>query len=135
MLTATQLGKGIEIRVGLTQWAQRAGTDAEVAQITHNIADILRRVRPKVQLGGRLTIPSSAIRSGATASSSSGVSVSAARSDAAASSSASSSSSSGRPYQSSARGWRASSAPARKNWNGCRIATAAGVPGSFIRLA
>ena len=42
-------------------------------------------------LGGRLTIPSSAIRSGATASSSSGVSVSAARSDAAASSSASSS--------------------------------------------
>ena len=135
VLTATRLGKGVEIRVGLTQWAQRAGTDAEVAQITRNIADILRRVRPRVPLGGPLTIPSSAIRSGATASSSSGVSVSAARSDAAASSSASSSSSSGRPYQSSARGWRASSAPARKNWNGCRIATAAGVPGSFMRLA
>ena len=52
VLTATQLGKGVEIRVGLTQWAQRAGTDAEVAQITHNIADILRHVRPKVQSAG-----------------------------------------------------------------------------------
>ena len=49
VLTATRLGKGVEIRVGLTQWAQRAGTDAEVAQITRNIVDILRRVRPKVR--------------------------------------------------------------------------------------
>ncbi len=53
VLTATRLGKGIEIRVGLTQWAQRAGTDAEVAQITNNIADILRRVRPRVRSAGR----------------------------------------------------------------------------------
>jgi hypothetical protein len=53
VLTATRLGKGVEIRVGLTQWAQRAGTDAEVSQITHNIADILRRVKPKVQSAGR----------------------------------------------------------------------------------
>ena len=52
VLTATRLGKGVEIRVGLTQWAQRAGTDAEVSQITHNIADILRRVKPKVQSAG-----------------------------------------------------------------------------------
>ena len=53
MLTATRLGKGVAIRVGLTQWAQRAGTDAEVAQITRNIADILRRVRPRVRSAGR----------------------------------------------------------------------------------
>jgi len=53
VLTATRLGKGVVIRVGLTQWAQRAGTDAEVAQITRNIADILRRVRPRVRSAGR----------------------------------------------------------------------------------
>ena len=52
-LTATQLGKGIAIRVGLTEWAQRAGTDAEVAQITLNIADILRRVTPRIHSTGR----------------------------------------------------------------------------------
>ena len=53
VLTATRLAKGVEIRVGLTQWAQRAGTDAEVAQITRNIVDILRRVRPRVRSAGR----------------------------------------------------------------------------------
>ena len=53
VLTATRLGKGVVIRVGLTQWAQRAGSDAEVAQITRNIADILRRVRPRVRSAGR----------------------------------------------------------------------------------
>jgi hypothetical protein len=52
-LTATRLGKGIVIRVGLTEWARRAGTDAEVAQITRNIADILRRVNPRVRSAGR----------------------------------------------------------------------------------
>ena len=49
MLAATRLGKGIEIRVGLTEWAQRANRDREVGQITHNIVDILRRVTPKIQ--------------------------------------------------------------------------------------
>ena len=53
VLVATRLGKGVEIRVGLTEWARRAGTDAEVAQITRNIADILRRVRPRVRSSGR----------------------------------------------------------------------------------
>ena len=48
-LTATRLGKGIAIRVGLTEWAKRASTDREVGQITRNIADILRRVRPRVR--------------------------------------------------------------------------------------
>jgi FlgD Ig-like domain len=53
VLTATRLGKGIVIRVGLTEWAQRAGSDGEVAQITRNIADILRRVTPRVRSAGR----------------------------------------------------------------------------------
>jgi hypothetical protein len=49
VLAATQLGKGIEIRVGLTQWPQQANRDREVGQITRNIVDILRRVTPKIQ--------------------------------------------------------------------------------------
>jgi hypothetical protein len=49
VLAATRLGKGIEIRVGLTEWAQRANGDREVGQITHNIVDILRHVTPKIQ--------------------------------------------------------------------------------------
>ena len=49
VLAATRLGKGIEIRVGLTEWAQRANRDREVGQITHNIVDILRHVTPKIQ--------------------------------------------------------------------------------------
>lgn len=46
-LTARRLGKGTVIRVGLPEWARRIGTDPEVAQITHNIVDILRGVRPR----------------------------------------------------------------------------------------
>jgi hypothetical protein len=53
VLTATRLGKGIAIRVGLTEWAKRASTDREVNQITRNIADILRRVRPRVRSATR----------------------------------------------------------------------------------
>jgi len=52
-LTATRLGKGVVIRVGLTEWAQRAGSDPEVAQITRNVADILRRITPRVRSAGR----------------------------------------------------------------------------------
>jgi hypothetical protein len=48
-LTATRLEKGIVIRVGLTAWAARAGRDPEVGQITRNIVDVLRRVRPRVR--------------------------------------------------------------------------------------
>jgi hypothetical protein len=44
--TSTRLGKGVVIRVGLPEWAQRLG-DAQVAQLTHNIADILRDLKPK----------------------------------------------------------------------------------------
>ena len=50
-LTAARLGKGVVIRVGLTEWVERAGTDREVGQITRNIIDILRRVKPRVRSG------------------------------------------------------------------------------------
>jgi hypothetical protein len=50
-LAATQLGKGVVIRVGLTEWVQRSGTDREVGQITRNIIDILRRVKPRLRSG------------------------------------------------------------------------------------
>jgi hypothetical protein len=46
-VAATELGKGVLIRVGLPEWAQRLG-DRQVAQITLNIADILRRVETRI---------------------------------------------------------------------------------------
>jgi hypothetical protein len=52
-LTATRLGKGIVVRVGLTEWAERVGQDREVAQITRNIVDVLRRVTPRVRSAAR----------------------------------------------------------------------------------
>jgi flagellar hook assembly protein FlgD len=45
-LTSTRVGKGFVIRVGLPQWSQRLG-DPQVAQLTGNIADLLRNNRPK----------------------------------------------------------------------------------------
>jgi hypothetical protein len=47
-MTAEQLGKGLIIRVGLPQWTARLG-DPEVAQVTRNIADLLRGVKPKLR--------------------------------------------------------------------------------------
>ena len=47
--TATRLGKGVVIRVGLTGWARRIRSDTEVDQLTHNVADVLRRVRPRTR--------------------------------------------------------------------------------------
>jgi flagellar hook assembly protein FlgD len=44
--TAVQLGQGIVIRVGLPQWSQRLG-DPQVAQLTRNIVDVLRRNKPQ----------------------------------------------------------------------------------------
>jgi hypothetical protein len=52
-LTATRLGKGIVIRVGITEWLTRTRQDREVAQITRNIVDVLRRVTPRVRSAGR----------------------------------------------------------------------------------
>jgi hypothetical protein len=51
-LTATRLEKGLVVRVGLTDWLTQAGKDAEVAQITRNIVDVLRRVKPRLRSSG-----------------------------------------------------------------------------------
>jgi hypothetical protein len=46
-VVATEIGDGVMIRVGLPEWSERLG-DRQVAQITLNIADILRRLPPKI---------------------------------------------------------------------------------------
>ena len=52
-LSEVRLGKGTVIRVGLPEWPQRLG-DANVAQVTRNIVDILRGVPPRIRSeGGR----------------------------------------------------------------------------------
>ena len=50
-LSAVQLGKGTVIRVGLPEWSQNLG-EANVAQVTRNIVDILRGVTPKIRSEG-----------------------------------------------------------------------------------
>jgi len=52
-LTATRLEKGYVVRVGLIDWVKRAERDREVAQITRNIVDVLRRVKPRVRSAAR----------------------------------------------------------------------------------
>ena len=52
-LTATRLEKGYVVRVGLTDWVKRTEVDREVAQITRNIIDVLRRVKPRLRSGNR----------------------------------------------------------------------------------
>jgi hypothetical protein len=47
-LTAMELGKGFVIRVGLPQWTAKLG-EQEVAQITRNIADLLRKAPTKIR--------------------------------------------------------------------------------------
>ncbi|WP_028065368.1 N,N-dimethylformamidase beta subunit family domain-containing protein [Solirubrobacter soli] len=47
-LSATQLGKGVVIRVGLPEWTGKLA-DGNVAQVTHNIIDILRKVEPTIR--------------------------------------------------------------------------------------
>ena len=47
-LTAVKLGKGTVIRVGLPEWPQRL-SDPNVSQVTHNIIDILRDVKPRIR--------------------------------------------------------------------------------------
>ena len=46
-LAGSRLGKGVVIRVGLPQWGARLAGGAAVQQITRNVADILRGVRPR----------------------------------------------------------------------------------------
>ena len=45
--------EGLRVRVGLTDWVKRAEMDREVAQITRNIVDVLRRVKPRLRSGAR----------------------------------------------------------------------------------
>jgi hypothetical protein len=47
-LSAVRLGKGTVIRVGLPEWPRRLDVP-EVAQVTHNIVDILRGVQPRIR--------------------------------------------------------------------------------------
>jgi hypothetical protein len=47
-LTAIRFGKGLVIRVGLAQWAQKL-RDPAVAQVTSNIADLLRGATPRIR--------------------------------------------------------------------------------------
>ncbi|HWM08775.1 MAG TPA: FlgD immunoglobulin-like domain containing protein [Solirubrobacteraceae bacterium] len=47
-LAATRLGEGLLIRVGLPEWTQRLD-DRQVAQITRNIADLLRGLDPEIR--------------------------------------------------------------------------------------
>ena len=46
-LSAVRQGKGLVIRIGLPEWVPRMSEDPKVAQITRNIVDLLRGVRPK----------------------------------------------------------------------------------------
>jgi hypothetical protein len=47
-LAATRLGEGLLVRVGLPEWTQRLD-DRQVAQITRNIADVLRGAEPQIR--------------------------------------------------------------------------------------
>jgi len=47
-LTEIRQGKGLAIRVGLPQWTQRL-REHDVAQVTSNIADLLRGVKPRIR--------------------------------------------------------------------------------------
>ncbi|MDA0161917.1 hypothetical protein OM076_16705 [Solirubrobacter ginsenosidimutans] len=47
-LAATQLGKGVVIRVGLPEWTSKLA-DSNVSQVTRNIIDILRGVQPRIR--------------------------------------------------------------------------------------
>jgi hypothetical protein len=49
VLSATELGEGLMIRVGLPQWAERIDEDRQVYQITRNIADLLRGIEPEIR--------------------------------------------------------------------------------------
>jgi hypothetical protein len=48
-LSATRIGDGLMIRVGLPQWAERIDEDRQVYQITRNIVDLLRGSEPKIR--------------------------------------------------------------------------------------
>ncbi len=47
-LVATQIGKGLFIRVGLPEWSSRLD-ERPISQVTRNIADLLRNLEPKIR--------------------------------------------------------------------------------------
>jgi hypothetical protein len=47
-MTATRLGDGLVIRVGMPEWQARLA-EPEIAQVTRNIVDLLRGVTPKIR--------------------------------------------------------------------------------------
>jgi hypothetical protein len=47
-LTATRVGEGLVVRVGLPQWQSRLA-EPEIAQVTRNIVDLLRGAKPKIR--------------------------------------------------------------------------------------
>jgi flagellar hook assembly protein FlgD len=47
-LAATRIGGGLMIRIGLPEWPQRLD-DPQVAQLTRNVVDVLRGVRPTIR--------------------------------------------------------------------------------------
>jgi hypothetical protein len=52
-LSATRMGDGLVIHVGLPQWAQRIGEDRQVLQLTRNIVDLLRGTEPRIRSATR----------------------------------------------------------------------------------
>lgn len=48
-LTASDVGRGLVIRVGLPDWPARLAQDSAVAQITLNVADLLRGAQPRIR--------------------------------------------------------------------------------------
>jgi hypothetical protein len=46
-ITASELGKGVVIRIGLPGWSLRLGADPDVAQLTRNAWDVLAGNKPK----------------------------------------------------------------------------------------
>jgi hypothetical protein len=51
-LSLSTLGSGRVIRVGVPAWGSLLATDPQVEQLTRNIADILRGVRPRIRSFG-----------------------------------------------------------------------------------
>jgi hypothetical protein len=47
-LTATRLGDGLVLRIGLPEWQGRIA-EPEIAQVTRNVVDILRGTKPRIR--------------------------------------------------------------------------------------
>ena len=147
-LTASRIGeKGLVIRVGLPQWAQRL-REPQVAQVTRNIVDLLRGQEPKIRTpplaararsragrSRRRAAPSAPTAAGCARARARRARRRSARRRAPAAASCRSPAPSAPPYQSSASGCSASSARASGYWAASKTTIARGWPGSAIRRA